>query len=98
MSIVSTIKQSLSAGEDLVSLPFQLTQEAVGNNDSLTGRFLKQFSQIGQTAATMPLQIAKNLLDDEPQNRKTNSSRPNREFLNRWEDEDSDRLEQLGRS
>lgn len=97
MSIISTIKQGLNATEELTVLPFKLTQDVVGDNDSITGRFLQQVSQISQSVSAMPIQIAKNLLDETPQEKNTNRSHHNRERLNRWND-DGDKFENLGRS
>lgn len=98
MSIISTIKQGLNATEELTVLPFKLTQEIVADSDSLTGRILKQVSQVSQTAAVMPIQIAKNLLEENPQERQAIRSDYHRESLNQRKEEETDKFENLGRS
>lgn len=95
MSLISRFSQSLDAAQDLTALPFQLTREFIGDDDSLTGRFLKRASHIGQAAITMPIQMTKNLLD-EPGDKK--SADEKKERLMHWSDDSTDKFEELGRS
>lgn len=97
MSIISILKQGLNATEQLATLPFQLTREFVSDRDRASGRFLKQISHISQTAVTMPLKVAKNLLDD-PEGNREYRSQDKKERLHYWTDDDTDKFEELGRS
>lgn len=97
MSIISIIKQGLDATEELATLPFALTRELTGDRNNPSGKMLRQISQIGQTAVSMPLRFAKNLLDDQEGNR-DRRQRQDRDRLDQWSQEHTDQFEQLGRS
>lgn len=97
MSIISILKQGLNATEELATLPFQLTKEFIGDRDNTSSRFLKQISQISQTAVAMPLKVAKNLLD-EPEGNREYRSKSKQERLQYWSEDETDKFEELGRS
>lgn len=97
MSIISIIKQGLNATEELATLPFELTCELAGDRDNVSGRVLRQVSQLGQRAVTMPLRFAKNLLDDQEGHRERRPQH-HQDRLSQWSQDHTDQFEQLGRS
>jgi len=97
VSIISLIKQGLNATEELATLPFALTRELAGDRNNTSGRVLRQVSQIGQRAVTMPLRFAKNLLEDQEGGREQQRQRQQDQFQS-WHQDYTDQFEQLGRS